>query len=592
MINGNIDGIKKTILDTLENLIDYRIPKDKILDEFVVYTLLEVTDAINKEVLIVIDNSNTVVAVGVGDHKAATFPDISKRIKKRGLNGLMSFHTHPNGNPKLSSADMSSLLDIKFNLIGAIGKNSIKEPLINLGIINNDEGNLVVNEYGPFSINKLNQFHYSELVESVDSFLRSKIHVDTLEEEKAILVGVNTKSESILDIENSMEELRELTYTAGATPIDKLVQNKERIDNNFYIGKGKLEELRIMIQNNSCNLVICNDELTSIQLKVMETYLNVKIIDRTSLILDIFAKHAKTSEGKLQVELAQLKYRLPRLLGLGKVLSRTGGGIGTRGPGEKKLETDRRTIYKEIHILENKIKSMKNVRQQQKSRRIKNHIPVVSLVGYTNAGKSTLFNLLTASNVLSENKLFATLDATTRKFKNLDRELLLSDTVGFIDKLPHDLIKSFESTLEGLVDSDMLLHVIDSSNKNFLKQIQLVEEVLHSLKCSDKKIIYVFNKIDKMCDDFDSQASTIRGIKSMISAKQEIGVQELSKLIHKEIFGETIIREIKVPYFDTKYISSLHDLGIVLEEKYEEDGIIIKIQYTSEVEYLVQRYIQ
>lgn len=591
MINGNIDGIKKSILETLENLIDYKISGELILDEEVVHTLLEITEKINKEVLIVVDSSNTIINVGIGDHKAASYPDISKNIKKRGLNGLKSFHTHPSGNPKLSSADMSSLIDMKFNLIGAIGKTTSDVPLIHVGVINIEHENLIVDEYGPFTINSLNQFDVNALIQFVDKYLRNKVHVDTFEEEKAILVGVNTKQENVLDIENSMDELKELAYTAGAVPIDIMVQNKDKIDNTYYLGKGKLEELRILIQNNSANLVICNDELSSIQLKVMETFLGVKIIDRTSLILDIFAKHARTSDGKLQVELAQLKYRLPRLLGLGKVLSRTGGGIGTRGPGEKKLETDRRTIYKEINILENRIKSMKSVREQQKSKRMKNQIPVVSLVGYTNAGKSTLFNLLTDSTVLSENKLFATLDSTTRRFSNLDKELLLSDTVGFIDKLPHDLVKAFESTLEGVVDSNMLLHVIDSSNENFLMQIQTVNDVLHSIKCEDKKIIYVFNKIDMKCEDFESKASAIRGTKIFISAKYETGISELFQLIQKEMFGEQIIKVLKIPYDDIKFISTLHDLGIIEEEVYEDDSIKLKVRYTNEIEHVIKKYL-
>lgn len=591
MINGNVDGIKKSILDNLENLMNYKISRELILDEVVVHTLLDITEKINKEIIIIIDSSNTIIAVGVGDHKAASYPDISKNIKKKGLNGLISFHTHPNNNPKLSSADMSSLIDIKFNLIGAIGKTLDNKPIINVGLINIEEESLVVDEFGPLTLNGLNQFQYKEMIEYVDKYLRNKVHVDTHEEENAILVGVNIKRDNLLDITNSMEELKELAYTAGATPIDELVQNKDKIDNTYYIGKGKLEELRILVQNRSSNLVICNDELSSIQLKVMETYLGVKIIDRTSLILDIFAKHARTSEGKLQVELAQLKYRLPRLMGLGKVLSRTGGGIGTRGPGEKKLETDRRTIYKEINILENRIKSMKNVREQQKSKRIKNQIPVVSLVGYTNAGKSTLFNLITDSSVLSENKLFATLDAITRKFDRLDKELLLSDTVGFIDKLPHDLIKAFESTLEGVVDSNMLLHVIDASNENFLMQIQLVNEVLRSIKCENKKIIYVFNKIDKKCKDFECKASTIRGMKCYVSAKFETGISELIDLVEKQIFGDTILKEIMVPYSDIKFISTLHDLGIILKETYEEDSIKLKIRYTGEMEHIIKKYL-
>lgn len=592
MVNGNIEGIRKSILNELESLIDYKIPRDMILDEYVVNILLNTTQKINKEIIVIIDHSNTVAAIGVGEHNRATFPNISKLGRKRGLNGLRSFHTHPNGNPSLSSADKSSIMEMKFNLLGAIGQSPAGQALFNIGFIHLKGEDLAVEEYGPLSLVTLNRFQFREYNEQVDKHLREKVNEDTLEEERAVLIGVNIRQDNIiLEIDHSMEELKELAYTAGATTVAMVVQNKEKVDNTFYVGKGKLEELRIIIQNSKANLVICNDELSSIQLKVMETYLGVKIIDRTSLILDIFARHAKTKEGKLQVELAQLRYRLPRLLGLGKVLSRTGGGIGTRGPGEKKLETDRRAIYKEINILENRIKSMKKIREQQKSKRKKNQVPIISLVGYTNAGKSTLFNLLTDSTVLSENKLFATLDATTRKFKDSDQEILLSDTVGFIDKLPHDLVKAFESTLEGVVESDLLLHVIDSSNENFLKQIQLVDEVLRSLKADHKKVMYIFNKVDKKCENFEEKYSTIRGIKAMISAKYEIGISELLGLIQKQIYGERLVKQISIPYEDMSIISSLHNQGMVLEEKYEEEAIKLKVQYTEEMEHMVRKYL-
>lgn len=592
MINGNIEGIRKSILNELESLIDYEIPRDMVLDDHVVNILLDTTQKINKEILIIIDHSNKVAAIGVGEHNRATFPNISKLGRKRGLNGLRSFHTHPGGNPSLSSADKSSLVEMKFNLLGAIGVSSVGQPIFNIGFIHLKDEDITVEEYGPLSLNVLNRFQFREYNEQVDKYLRQNVSEDTLEEERALLVGVNIKQDDvILEIDHSMEELKELAHTASAITVAMVVQNKEKVDNTFYVGKGKLEEMRMIIQNNKANLVICNDELSSIQLKVMETYLGVKIIDRTSLILDIFARHAKTKEGKLQVELAQLRYRLPRLLGLGKVLSRTGGGIGTRGPGEKKLETDRRAIYREINILENRIKSMKKIREQQKSQRKKNQVPIISLVGYTNAGKSTLFNLLTDSKVLSENKLFATLDATTRKFKDSDQEVLLSDTVGFIDKLPHDLVKAFESTLEGVIESDLLLHVIDSSNESFLKQIQLVEEVLRSLKEDNKKIIYVFNKIDKKCEGFEEKYSTIRGTKATISAKYEMGISELLSLIQKQIYGERIVKEITIPYEDMSIISSLHNHGIVLEEKYEEEAIKLKVQYTEDMEYMVRKYL-
>lgn len=289
------------------------------------------------------------------------------------------------------------------------------------------------------------------------------------------------------------------------------------------------------------------------------------------------------------MELAQLKYRLPRLLGMGKVLSRTGGGIGTRGPGEKKLETDRRAIYRQVHLLEKRLKNMESARKTQKSRRVKNQVPVVSLVGYTNAGKSTLFNRLSASSVLAEDKLFATLDSTTRKMEMEGKEFLLSDTVGFIEKLPHDLVESFKSTLEEVQDADLILHVIDASNPNYLQQIAIVEEVLNSIGCGGKETLLVFNKMDLIPGDEVENFGLVRGDKIMVSAKDGKNVEALLDMILKNIFGDLVEMTIKVPYADTKYASYLHSLGIVRDETYEEDGVMLTVEISEKNRYLLER---
>lgn len=591
MINGNTVGIKKIILDQLDDLHQYQIEKDKLLDDTIINTLMDITERINKEILILIDSSNKIVSISIGDDKTSDINTMDIRMKKRGLSGLNCFHTHPNHNPQLSSADFSSLHLLKFNILGAIAREeNTNESRINIGILVKEGEEIHEKEFGPFSLEKLNKFQYKIFNDETDKYLKSQQTEESIEEERGVLVGVNTNNPHILDIDDSMDELKELARTAGATPVEVLIQNKERVDNTTYLGKGKLEELKLIIQNTRSNLVICNDELSSIQIKVLEVSLGVKVIDRTALILDIFAKHAKTSEGKLQVELAQLKYRLPRLQGLGKVLSRTGGGIGTRGPGEKKLEVDRRTIYREINILENKIKNLNKIRQQQKSQRQKNAIPQVALVGYTNGGKSTLFNVLTNSEVLSENKLFATLDPTVRKMKNSDREVLLSDTVGFIDKLPHDLVKAFKSTLEDVSEANLLLHIIDSSNTKFLQQIQLVNDVLKSIGCDGMDIIYVFNKIDKKCNEFDMKYSSLRGNKIMISAKYKMGIKELENKIIDKVYGEMITIDLSIPYADMKFISALHELGVVQEENYLDNEIRLKINYTHDLEAMIGKY--
>ncbi|MFZ7131992.1 MAG: GTPase HflX [Eubacteriales bacterium] len=591
MIHGNIKGIKKTILDELDNLIDYNIEKGKLIDHDVTDKLLQITEKINKEILVIIDNSNKIISVSIGDNKTTDIHTMDLKIRKRGLNGLNCLHTHPNLDPRLSPADFSSLELLRFNVLGAIGKNmKTNKPIVNIGLLVFDKNKLKTEEYGPFTINMLNDFKYDHINNETNKYLISRTTEEIEEDERAVLVGLNTDGDHVLDIEDSIEELRELCKTAGAVPVGIIIQNKERADNTTYLGKGKLDELRLLIQNAKANLIICNDELTSIQIKVIEASLGVKVIDRTALILDIFARHAKTSEGKLQVELAQLKYRLPRLQGLGKVLSRTGGGIGTRGPGEKKLEIDRRTIYREINILENKIKNINKIRQQQKNQRQKNSIPQVALVGYTNAGKSTLFNVLTNSQVLSENKLFATLDSTIRKIKNIDRDILLSDTVGFIDKLPHDLVKAFESTLEDVSDADLLLHVIDASNAKFLEQVQLVNEVLKSIGSRNINTVLVFNKIDKKCNGFEIQYSALRDKKVMISAKYTEGIDELLSMILNEIYGRAEMVELHIPYDDMKFVAHLHELGIVQDDIYLDEYIKLKVMYREDIAHIVKKY--
>ncbi|SHE27000.1 GTPase HflX [Alkalibacter saccharofermentans] len=585
MIYGNIDGLKKSLLERLEDLRGLVMENNELLDENTAYELWEISTLINREVIIITDKRNEILEVGVGDFRSASFPEIDYEK----IQGAKSFHTHPNENPNLSDQDKSAMLSLGLDLLGAVVVRDDK-ILVGIGVLDVEDDEIVVKVPGIFSLKDLRRFEIDVYSDKVSKFKRNAPKIVSDETEKAVLIGVSLKSKTeMLDIQSSMDELKELALTAEVVPVDMVVQNKDKIDSNFYIGKGKLLELKELIQIKNANIVICNDELNAVQLRIIETVLGVKVIDRTALILDIFAKHATTGEGKLQVELAQLKYRLPRLMGMGKVLSRAGGGIGTRGPGEKKLETDRRAIYKQVNILEKRIKDMQSARQIQKSRRVKNQIPVVSLVGYTNAGKSTMFNLISSSSVLAQDKLFATLDSTTRKIKMDDKEFLLSDTVGFIEKLPHDLVESFKSTLDEVKDADLILHIIDSSNPNCLQQIKIVEEVLQSIECSDKEMVYVFNKTDIVGEDFDQIYSMIRGDKLKTSAITGDGVEKLLKAIVKKIFGDTIEKVLEIPYSDSKYVSYLHSLGVVTDEKYLEDKIVVKVQISEKNEHLLNK---
>lgn len=391
--------------------------------------------------------------------------------------------------------------------------------------------------------------------------------------ERVILVGVQADDNE--DTEKSLDELEELAQTAGAETVGRIIQNREQIHPGTYVGKGKLDEIKNLLWETDATGIICDDELSPAQLGNLQDALDTKVMDRTLIILDIFAERASTNEGKIQVELAQLKYRQSRLVGLGKSLSRLGGGIGTRGPGEKKLEMDRRLIKGRIAQLNRELKDVKRHREVTREQRSRNHIPVIAIVGYTNAGKSTLLNRLTGASVLEEDKLFATLDPTTRGLKlPSGQEVLLTDTVGFIRKLPHHLIEAFKSTLEEAKYADMILHVVDVSNPQMDEQMYTVYETLQNLDVKDKVVITAFNKQDRL-----TEVPIIRDFKAdhiaNISARTGQGLDALQSVI------EQILRERKIEisrtysYVDAGKIQLIRKYGELLEEEYREDGIFV-----------------
>ncbi len=399
--------------------------------------------------------------------------------------------------------------------------------------------------------------------------------------ERVILVGVSEQEGD--DAEDSVAELAELAKTAGAAVAGTLIQKREQIHPGTYVGTGKVAEIAELAERTSATGIVCDDELTPAQLKNLERMLDLKVMDRTLLILDIFAARATTSEGKIQVELAQLRYRLSRLTGLGRSMSRLGGGIGTRGPGEKKLETDRRLIKDRIAQLNRELKEVQKHRETQRAKREKGHVPVAAIVGYTNAGKSTLLNRLTDAAVLAEDKLFATLDPTTRMLALPGRqEILLTDTVGFIRKLPHHLIEAFRSTLEEAKHADYILHVVDASNPQREKQMHIVYDTLYRLGVQEKPIVTLFNKQDIVTD-----REPLRDFKAdytlPVTAKTGEGVEELKELLCKLLRDKKVLLEQTVPYGEGGVLEQIRRQGELLEEEYRPEGIYIRAYVTPEL---------
>ena len=399
--------------------------------------------------------------------------------------------------------------------------------------------------------------------------------------ERVILVGVQTSPYE--QTKESLKELAELTHTAGAGVVGEMIQVRESIHPSLYIGKGKIEELRSMIYACDATGIICDDELSAVQMNNLEQELECKVMDRTLLILDIFASRAITSEGKIQVELAQLRYRAARLVGMRNSLSRLGGGIGTRGPGEKKLEMDRRLIRTRISRLKKDLEAVQQHRDLIRAQRTKGNLKIAAIVGYTNAGKSTLLNTLTSAGVLEEDKLFATLDPTTRALDLDDgQQILLTDTVGFIRKLPHHLIEAFKSTLEEARYADIIVHVVDVSNPQYEIQMHVVYETLRELKVEDKKVVTLFNKIDKKSDTEhlrDSRADyTLR-----VSARRGDGLEEFKKILGQILSENQIYIERFFPYEKAGLIQLIRGKGQLLVEEYKEDGILVKARVPREI---------
>ena len=581
MIHGNTDGIRNSVLKELEELYKINVPKYSVCTEDMINIISRLSSQIEREISVGINRKGKVISVAIGDSSSVEIPLID--IHEKRLSGVRIIHTHPSGVSRLSALDISALMKLKLDTIMAIAVEEGKAKDASLGFCYVENEILISEEAPHLTIDKCLQINILDKINHVEEVIKTS-NVEEDDSERAILVGCDTRE--------SLDELEELAKACDIPTLEKVFQNRSKIDASFYIGRGKVLEIANIRQLTRANLVIFDDELSGAQVKNLEANLGVKVIDRTTLILEIFSRRAKTREAKIQVELAQLKYRAARLMGLGTVMSRTGGGIGTRGPGEKKLEIDRRHIRERIYDLQAELKKIKKIRETQRERRSKDKTSQVSLVGYTNAGKSTLRNTLCAESastlatqakdkVFEADMLFATLDTTTRAIKLPDnRDITLTDTVGFVSKLPHELVEAFKSTLEEVIYSDLLCHVVDASSDNAQEEIIAVEKVLGELKALESAKILVLNKIDKADEE--------KLVK--ISARERINLDDLLEAISEELPYTLKSKEYIIPYTVQQVVAYLHRNANVSEEEYREEGTYIKAEVDEEVENKCREY--
>ena len=601
-IYGNLKGIRNSVIEELKTFYDIRIEGGSLLNTELALRMADVTDFINREVSVYLSRSGQVLAVAVGNDQSVELPPVEGRRGTSRLSGVRCVHTHPNGNPNLSGVDISALKNNRFDAMVAIGVTSpnFSESVLTFGMITgiDDNEQYEVECYGTLTPTEAEGIFFPNLVATVERILDKQSGSASLAQgtERAIIVGMEYGGGASIigwSAEDSLEELKQLADTAGAEVVARFLQKRPKPDPAFFIGRGKVQELALYVQQENVDLCIFDDELSPAQQRNIEQAMGVRVLDRTALILDIFAQRAHTNEGKLQVELAQLQYTLPRIMGKGLSLSRLGGGIGTRGPGETKLEVDRRRIRDRIAYIKGCISKVKNVRTLQRSGRAKASVPTVSLVGYTNAGKSTLLNTLTNSDIYAQDQLFATLDPTTRQLDLPNKQqAILTDTVGFIQRLPHQLVAAFQSTLEEVVEADVLLHVIDVSHELYKEQANAVYHVLEELGAKDKTIITVYNKIDKLPEGSALAERLAKEENSIcISAKARLNLDGLLALIAENLKLKSVEESFLVPYSDSAAVSRLHEAGMVLEQEYLAEGTLLKVRMEAEQVQEFEKYL-
>lgn len=585
MIKGNVDGIKDFILKELDSIYDITVTKNRVIEPEIIALIASISSRINREINVAIDRRGNIVEISIGDSSSVQLPLLN--VQEKRLSGIRVIHTHPNGNPNLSSIDISALTKLKLDCIAAIGVVEEKITGVVMGFCNVDGDELSHEVTEIMNIPEFIDYDFLYRTEEIESILKKRNIVEN-DDEYAILVGI--------DNDESLDELAELARACNVKVVGKFFQKKSKIDPCYFIGTGKVIELARFKQIKKANLIIFDEELSGLQVKNLEEVTGCKVIDRTVLILEIFATRARTREAKIQVELAQLKYRSSRLLGFGTTMSRTGGGVGTKGPGEKKLEIDKRRIRETIHDLKQELEKIRKTRITQREKRDESGIPKISLVGYTNVGKSTLRNLLvsmyTADNtskkedVFAENMLFATLDITTRAITLPDKRVAsLTDTVGFVRKLPHDLVEAFKSTLEEVSFSDLIIHVVDISSDTVVEQIKAVENVLNELNALDKPTFLALNKCEmatpEQIANVKEKFSNYQMIE--ISAKQNYNIDKFLDMTVSLLPQTTRKCTYLIPYTDTSMGAYLHRNAIIQSEDYEGEGVRIVAIVNDEV---------